>query len=432
MLLPNKWEKAYIEPNLFTLPHLAKDNIVVGLDLGNSKIRTVVAAIEGERELLPNIIGVGVAPSHGLRKGAIVDVTETIQSITASLEDAERMCGEPIHHAVVAVGGAHLNALDSKGVVAIGHAGTEITEDDVGRVLEAAQAVSIPSNRQILRVIPKSYTIDEQPDIKNPVGMTGVRLEVEAHIITGLSPALKNLENAIHQSGVDVDDLVPASLAAAEAVLSKRQKELGVVVIDIGAGSTSIAVYEEGIVLATAVLPVGGDSVTNDIAIGLRTSVDTAEKLKIEYGTCLPSDTSDRETVDLSALSKTDTQVVGKRQTAEIIEARYHEILSMVKTKLAEVGRDGMLPAGAILTGGGAKIPGALELTREVLALPVQIGFPTEVDGVVDRIDDPTYATAIGLVLTGLRGPARSYGVSSLNFGKSLESAKKFFQKLLP
>jgi cell division protein FtsA len=411
---------------------LAKDNIVVGLDIGNSKIRTVVASVEGERELLPNIIGVGVAPSHGLRKGAIVDINETIQAITASLEDAERMCGEPIHHAVIAAGGAHLASLDSKGVIAVGHAGSEITSSDVERVLEAAQAVNIQGNRQILRVIPKNYTIDDQADIKNPVGMSGVRMEVEAHIITGLSPALKNLENAVHQSGVDIDDFVPSPLAAAEAVLTKRQKELGVVVVDIGAGSTGIAVYEEGIVLHTAVLPVGGDSVTNDIAIGLRTAIDTAEKLKIEYGTCQPADTNSRESIELSALSKTDAHVVNKKELAEIIQARYQEILSLVKTELIAIGRDGKLPAGAIITGGGAKIPSVIELAREVLALPVQVGFPAEVDGMVDRIDDPSYATAIGLVLHGLKGPARHYGSASLNFGKTLEGMKKFFKKLLP
>jgi len=409
---------------------VAKENIVVGLDIGTQKIRTVIASI-GEREVLPNVVGVGVSPSAGLRKGTIVDVNETIASITASLEDAERMSGGPIHHATIAVGGVHLNSQSSQGVIAIPHGG-EISAADVDRVLEAAQAVNIQSNRQILRVVPKSYTVDDQKDIRNPVGMTGVRLEVDAHIVTGLTPALKNLENAVHQSGVDVDDFIPAPLAAAEAVLSRRQKELGVVAVDIGASSTGIAVYEEGVVLDTVVLPVGGDSVSSDIAIGLRSSIDTAEKLKIEYGSCDVADIPERETIDLATISRTDSQVIDRRQLVEIIHARYHEILSMVNSALAKIGRDGQLPAGVVITGGGAKIPEIIELARETLALPVQIGFPMDVDGVVDRIDDPTYATAIGLIRFAVRGPSRNYSVVNMGFEKAFEGAKRFFKKLLP
>ncbi len=410
---------------------MPRDSVVVGLDIGSNKIRTVIANVD-ERDILPNVVGAGVSPSAGLRKGAIVDVNETISAITASLEDAERMSGDPIHHAVVAVSGVHLASLNSKGVIAVPHGG-EISAADVERVLEAAQAVNIQANRQILRVIPQNYTVDDQTGIRNPLGMKGVRLEVEAHIITGLTPALKNLENAVHQSGVDVDDFIPASLAAAEAVLSKRQKELGVVAVDIGASSTGISVFEEGVVIGTFVLPVGGDSVTNDVAIGLRTSIDAAEKLKIEYGTCKPADVSERETVDLAAISKADSQVVDRRQLAEIIYARYHEILSMVNEKLAELDRDGQLPAGAVITGGGAKIPELIELARETLSLPVQIGFPAEVDGVVDKIDDPSYATAIGLILFAAKGnSSRSYSVANFDFGKIIEGVKNFFKKLLP
>jgi cell division protein FtsA len=409
---------------------MPKDNIVVGLDIGTHKIRTVIATID-ERDVLPNVIGAGVAPSAGLRKGAIVDVNETISAITASLEDAERMSGSPIHHAVIAVGGAHLEALNSRGVIAVPHGG-EISAGDVDRVIEAAQAVNIQANRQILRVIPQNYTIDEQSGIRNPLGMKGVRLEVEAHIITGLAPALKNLENAVHQSGVDVDEFIPAPLAAAESVLSKRQKELGVVAIDIGSSSTGISVFEEGVVIASFVLPVGGDSVSNDVAIGLRTSVDAAEKLKIEYGTAKPADVSDRETIDLSAISRADSQIVDRRQLAEIIHARYHEILSLVNEKLQMIERDGQLPAGAVITGGGAKIPELIELARETLSLPVQIGFPVGVDGVIDRIDDPAYATAIGLVLFGAKGSQRNYSVGNVDFGRAFDGIKNFFKKLLP
>ncbi|MBI5412084.1 cell division protein FtsA [Candidatus Peregrinibacteria bacterium] len=410
---------------------MPKEQIIAGLDIGSSKIRTVIALLEEEKKM-PNIIGVGVSPSTGMRRGNVIDVDEAISNISAALEDAERMSGAPIHHVFVGVSGSHIESLDSRGVIAISHAGSEIIEDDINRVLEAAQAVSMPSNRRILRIIPKFFSVDDQKGIKNPVGMIGVRLEVDAHIITGQAAIVKNIEKCVHQAGVDVDDLVPSSLAAAEAVLSRRQKELGVVVIDIGCGGTSIAVFEEGVTLYTAVLPVGGESVTNDVAIGLRTSVDTAEKIKIEYGTTLPEEVSDRETIDLSLISKIDSQKVAKKHLAEIIQARYHEIFVMVKDELRSIGRDGMLPAGVILTGAGVKMPGVLDLAREVLGLPVQIGFPTEVEGVVDRIDDPAYATAIGLIVWGSKYEGHSYGFGSVDFKKMLTGMKGWLKNLLP
>src|SRR3989338_1085801 len=410
---------------------MAKEQIIASLDVGSSKIRTVIALLQEDKKA-PNIIGVGVAPSTGMRKGNIIDVDEAISNISAALEDAERMSGAPIHHVFVGLSGSHIESFDSKGVIAISHAGSEIIEEDIDRVLEAAQAVNMPSNRRILRIIPKSFSVDDQRGIKNPVGMIGVRLEVDAHIITAQSTIIKNIEKAIHQAGVDIDDMIPVSLASAEAVLSRRQKELGVVVIDVGAGCTSISVFEEGSTFYTASLPVGGESVTNDIAIGLRTSIDTAEKIKIEYGTMIPEDVSDRETIDLSLLSKIDNQTVSKKHLAEIIQARYHEIFVMAKDELRSIGRDGMLPAGAILTGASVKMPGCLDLAREALGLPVQIGFPTEVEGVVDKIDDPAYATAIGLVVWGSKYEGRSYGFNRVDLKKFTSSIKGWFKNLLP
>lgn len=410
---------------------MAKVRIVASLDIGSSKIRTIVGILE-EKSQVPNIIGVGIAPSTGMRKGAVIDVEETIQSISASLEDAERMAGEPINHVFLGIGGNHIESLNSKGVIAV--SGSEISEDDVDRVLEAAQAVNIPSNRRILRIIPKAFTVDEQKGIKYPVGMTGIRLEVEAHIITGLTPAIKNIEKCVLQAGVDIDDIIPTCLASSEAVLSKRQKELGVVVVDIGSGGTSVTVFEEGSTLHTAVIPVGAENVTNDIAIGLRTSIDTSEKIKIEYGSCLPEDVNDRETIDLSLFSKIDTHTVSKKQMVQIIEARYHEIFTLVKEELAKIHRDGMLPAGVVLTGAGTKMPGVIDVARETLNLPVQIGFPQNFDGVVDKIDDPAYATTIGLVLWGARLETSSYGMAfkGLNLKKGISSMKNWFKSLVP
>src|SRR3989338_9011278 len=351
---------------------MAKSRTVASIDIGSSKIRTVVG-IQEEGTTVPNIIGVGIAPSTGLRKGAVIDVEETINSITGSLEDAERMAGEPINHVFLGLGGNHLESLNSRGVIAVSQAENEITEDDVDRVLEAAQAVTIPSNRRILRIVPKTFTVDEQKGIKYPVGMTGIRMEVETHIITGFEPVIKNIEKCVLQSGVDIDDIIPACLASAESVLSKRQKELGVVVVDIGCGGTSVSVFEDGAILHTAVIPVGGENVTNDVAICIRTSIDTAEKVKIEYGSVIPEDVNDRETIDLSLISKIDNHLVSKKQLVEIIQARYHEIFVLVKDELAKIHRDGMLPAGIILTGAGAKMAGVIDLARETLNLPAQI-----------------------------------------------------------
>lgn len=413
-----------------TLPKL---RTIAGLDIGSSKIRTVVATLD-EKFQIPNVIGIGIAPSTGLRKGLIIDVEETINNITASLEDAERMAGEPINRVFLGINGNHIEAFNSKGVIAVSSPGNEIAESDIDRVLEAAQAVSIPPNRRILRILPKSFTVDEQRGIKYPVGMTGIRLEVEAHIVTGLAPAVKNLEKCVLQAGVDIEDIVPSCLAAPEAVLSKRQKELGVIVIDIGSGGTSVSVFEEGTTLHTSVLPVGGENVTNDIAIGLRTSVDTAEKIKIEYGSCVPEEVGEREMIDLSTFSKIDLQKVSKKQLVEIIEARYQEIFLLVKDELAKIHRDGMLPAGVVLTGASVKLPGVIDLARETLNLPVQIGFPQNFEGVVDKIDDPAYATAIGLLMWASRFESRPFTLTFRGFGlrKVFSGLKQWAKQLIP
>ena len=410
---------------------MAKPRVVASLDIGSSKIRTVVGTLE-EDTGNPNVIGVGIAPSTGLRKGAVIDVEETINSITASLEDAERMAGEPINHIFLGIGGNHIESINSKGVIAIAQDENEISEDDVDRVLEAAQAVTIPPNRRILRIIPKTFTVDEQKGIKYPVGMSGIRLEVEAHIMTGLVPTIKNIEKCVLQAGVDINDIIPNALASAEAVLSKRQKELGVIVIDVGCGATSVSVFEDGTILHTSTIPVGGENVTNDIAIGLRTSIDTAEKIKIEYGSCSLDDIAERETIDLSLLSKVDTHTVSKKQMCQIIEARYQEIFMLVKDELAKIHRDGMLPAGVILTGAASKVSGATDLARETLNLPVQIGFPQNYDGVVDKIDYPAYATAIGLLIWGSKFEGKSYGTKSINLKKGVGTMKKWFKGLIP
>ena len=409
---------------------MPKDTILVGIDIGAYKIRTVVAVLDEEKEKA-HIIGLGVTESFGMRKGSVVDVNEVISNLSKSLGEAEQISGVPIYSALISVGGIHLAGINSKGVVAINS--SEISEYDIERVLEAAQAISIPQNNRILRVVPLEYAVDGVGEIKNPVGMMGTRLEAEAHIITGQSQSISNLEKCIHQAGVNISDLIPSSLAVSEAVLSKRQKELGVIVLDIGATSTTLAVFEEGVAFHTAVLPIGGEAVTNDIAIGLRMSVDSAERIKIEYGSSLPDEVNDRELIDLSKISKIDTQQVSKKQLSDIIQARYQEIFHMVKDELKAIERDGMLPAGAILTGSAIKMPGIVDMCRDVLGLPAQIGFPQNVTSVIDKIDDPSYSTVIGLVNWGIK-----YDIKNKNFnlassvGKSFQNIGQWFKNLLP
>jgi cell division protein FtsA len=410
---------------------MPKERVLASLDIGSSKIRTVVAIAEGGQEsTVPSVIGVGLSPSLGIRKGQVIDVEELIHNIISSLEDAERMAGVPVNHVFVGMSGSHIESFDSRGVIAV--SGSEITMDDVARVLEAAQAVSIPPNRRILHIEPKSYAVDEQRGIKNPMGMTGIRLEVEAHIITGHIQHVKNIEKCISQAGVDIDALVPATIATAEATLTKRQKELGVIVIDVGAGCTSVAVYEEGTILHSIGLPVAGESVTNDIAIGLRTSVDTAERIKVEFGSVLPQEIQERDMIDLSTISRIDTQTVSRRYMAEIMQARYFEIFSLVKAELARLGRSGMLPAGAVLTGGAAKTPGVLDLARDVLGLPVQMGFPVDIGGVIEKVDDPAYATALGTLIWGVREGSQSSSMGNFQMKKAVQQVGSWFKSLLP
>lgn len=413
---------------------MAKRRIIAGLDMGNSKIRVAVGLVEGDREV--NIIGVGVSPSNGLRKGNVIDVAEAVRNISTALEDAERMAGEPIHHVHLGISGDHITGCDNRSIISISHQGNEIIEDDVNRVMEAVRDLNLPSNRTILRVLPRYFTVDEQVGIRHPLGMTGTRLAVLAHLISGLAPTVKNLEKCVHQSGVDIDEVHPCSLMACEAVLTKKQKDLGVVLIDIGAGGTGVVVYEESSVLHSANLPVGGDNVTNDIAIGLRTSIETADKIKLEYGTCNPDDVHDRETIDLSILSKIDSSTISKKHLAEIIQARYQEIFLMVRDELAKVQRDGMLPSGAVLVGSGVKMPGLIDLAKETLHLPVQIGFPSNYQGVVDKIEDPSYAGVIGLTIYGASAPAPSYGIqlSSLkdfSVERLVQGLKAWFRSLM-
>lgn len=412
---------------------MSKERTIASIDIGNYKIRTAIGVLTQDKKV-PSVVGVGVSPSTGMRRGQVIDVEEAINNITASLEEAERMAGEPINHVFIGIGGHHIDAVEAKGVIAT--QGEEIIESDVARVLETAQAISIPSNKQVIKIIPKFFSIDNQKGVRYPVGMIGRKLEVEAHIISGQSATIKNIEKCVHEAGVDIDDIVPNTLAASEAVLSKRQRELGVVVIDIGHGSTSMAVYEEGSLIHTAVLPLGGENVTNDIAIGARTSLDMAEKLKTEYGTCAIKEVDPKQSINMKDLGGTDEKIE-RSYIAQIVEARYYEILIMARNELRKIRREGMLPAGVVFTGGGCKCHGLLDLARDILSLPVQIGFPHETSSVIEQVDDPSFATCVGLLVWGARMEPAKYGFnfSIKNFDAvkgAFGKAKNMFTKLLP
>jgi cell division protein FtsA len=408
----------------------APEQTYIGLDIGSTKVCCVVG-LQEDTAALPSIIGVGVTPTSGMRKGVVVDVEETVSSITAAVDEAERISGVAIDRATVSIDGAHVTSLNSRGVIAVGRADQEITADDLHRAGEAATAVHLPPNREILQVFPRSYTVDGQTNIKDPVGMNGVRLEVETHIITGATPAIKNLNRSIYQAGIDIEGEVLVPLAAARAVLSKRQKELGVVLIDIGGGTTGIAVYEEGDVLYSSVLPIGSGHITNDLAIGLRTGIDVAEKIKLKYVRAQSAKIASSEKVRIEELESGD-MMVARRELNKIVSARLDEIFQMVRSELAKVGKDLMLPGGAVLTGGGAKMGGIDEFAKDVLKLPVVIGKPEGLSGIVDRISDPAYAAPVGLMLENMSHAGQVSDRANLKLGQTVEKIKKTLRNFLP
>jgi len=420
---------------------MRRSDVTVGLDIGSNQVRMIVAAKEEERW---RVLGTSKVPCSGLRKGIVVDIEETTKSINKAAETAERIAGVPIEKAVVNISGSHVAVQHSRGVVAVSRADGEVSPEDVERVLAAAQAIISPenaANREIIHVIPRSFSLDNQADIRDPVGMNGMRLEVDALIVTGSIPFIRNLSKCLSQAGIEIEGVVATPLAAAESVLNRRQKELGVVVIDIGVGTTDIAVYEEDQLLYSSTLPVGAGHITNDIAIGLKTSIDVAEKVKLEYGAAMAKDVSTKKEINLSRLSKNEEGSIKAKEIAEIIEARMEEIFTLVNKELRKIKRDGMLPAGVVLTGGGAKLPGIVDLAKKELHLPAQIGFPIRMEGVGDTLDDPSFAVATGLVLWEQFD--RSPGVASRidlsgitekipEVMKSVHKMKDWFKTFLP
>ena len=377
----------------------ALDRAVVAIDVGTTKICTLVGELDEADNLC--VVGVGVAPSHGLTKGVVVNVDEASKSIAVSIEKAERVSGYTIEAAYVGLAGKHISSLNSRGVVAVGRGERYITEDDVQRAIEAAQAIAVPHNREIVHILPRSYTLDGQEGVRDPVGMMGFRLEVEAHIVTGAVASMRNLVQCVENAGVAVNDLILQPLASSEAVLTPEERETGVVLVDAGGGTSDVAIFVQGSILHSVVLPVGGNNLTNDVAVGLRTPFAIAEELKIKYGHALPEMIDANETIGVEAFGEGSSQSVSRLQLCEIIEARAEEMIALVQNEIKRSGYDGLLPAGIILTGGTAELQGFKELAREMLGLPVRIGRAHGVGGLADAVSSPAYATAVGLLLWG-------------------------------
>ncbi len=374
------------------------EGVLVGIDVGTSKVCALIGEIGRDGRL--TIIGHGTVPSSGLKKGAVVNIEQTVRSITEAVEKAERLSGWKIDKAFVGVGGSAVESLNSTGQVAVTAHDREITREDIRRAIEVARAVAIPSNREVLHVERRGFIVDGQEGVKDPLGMSALRLEVETHIVTAPATAVQNLTKCVAQAGVKIDELVVNALAAAEAVASETERDLGVAVADLGAGTIDLAMFNEGSPFHTSVLPVGGNFVTNDVAIGIKTSLPVAEELKIRHGTCDLRGVSEDEEIAVSVLGEEAGRTISRLELCQIIEARMRETFEMLGAEMRASGA-GMLPAGLILTGGAAQLAGIAELGRDVLQMPVRIVAPTGVGGLTDSILTPAYSTAIGLLQWG-------------------------------
>lgn len=384
--------------------------IVVGIDIGTSKIATVIARIDD----FINVLGISEIPSSGIKKGQIVDIVEAVNSINSSLEASERMAGYSASHVTVSIGGSHIDSLNSKGVVAVSAPQGEVNQGDVIRVIDAAKAVSLPSSREIIHVLPRTYTVDGQEGIKDPIGMSGIRLEVDTHIVSANTTAIRNLEKALSDVGVDIDAVVYNGYASSLATLSDTEKELGVVLVDMGAGTTDISIYVDGSVAYSSVLAVGARHITNDLAIGLRISLESAEKIKLYLSNPQkqPVKTTEEDSqikvkssdeIDLSTLHLAEeiSKVSRKTLIDGIIRPRLNEIFTFVGLEIKKSGFAGQTPSGLVITGGGAGTVGAVDSAKRTLAMPVRIGAPSNLKGIIDEIQYPSFSTVVGLAKYG-------------------------------
>ena len=412
-------------------------NNIVTIDIGSDNIRTVIAQLVEDQR--PRIIGVGIVPGSGIRRGAIVEIEEVSKAIGKSVEMAELHSGVQVEDAYISIGGVDLEFMEIKGVVAVGLANGEVVESDVDRAIEASQAINIPLNKEIIHIIPQSFQLDDQEKVKDPIGMNGVRLEMQGIAILAGSANIKNITKCLENNDISINNFIATPLAAAQSALNKRQRELGSVLIELGAGVTSIIVYEEQEIIDLKVIPIGMGHVTNDVAIGLRTSIDVAENVKLKYGSALPSEINKDDKINLADLDGEEESIVSRRYVAEIIEARMEEVFYEVEKELKVIERSALLPAGAILSGGGSYVHGAVDLAKDILKLPAQIGFPLEMSGLTDKVDSPAFNVAVGMVLWAMDNNEEDVNSESGSLngkigdvaGKGVHTVKGWFKKFI-
>jgi len=400
--------------------------MIVGLDIGTSKICAIVAEIGVDNEI--EIIGIGFHRSRGLKKGVVVNIESTVQSIQRAVEEAELMAGCQIHSVYAGIAGSHVRSLNSHGIVAIRD--KEVGASDVDRVIDAARAVAIPADQKILHILPQEFIIDNQEGIREPVGMSGVRLEARVHMVTGAVSAAQNIIKCVRRCGLEVDDVILEQLASAESVLMEDEKDLGVCLVDIGGGTTDIAVFTDGAIRHTAVIPIAGDQVTNDIAVALRTPTQSAEEIKIKYACALAQLAAADETIEVSSVGERPPRRLARQTLAEVVEPRYEELMVLIQNELRRSGFEDLVAAGMVLTGGSSKMEGLVELAEEILHMPVRLGAPQQISGLGDVIRNPIYSTGAGLLLFGHRNASRSstQNLSDHGFGAVWERMKSWFQ----
>ncbi|MFQ6091142.1 MAG: cell division protein FtsA [bacterium] len=407
----------------------SEDNVIVGLDVGTTKIGVIVAEIGPDGEV--SLVGVGTSPSEGLRRGVVVNVERTVQSIRAAIAEAERMSNRKIHSVYAGIAGDHIRSINSRGVIAVSRGDHEITGHDVKRVIDAAKAVAIPMDREIIHVLPQGFVVDDQSGIKDPVGMAGVRLEAEVHIVTGAVTSAQNIYNSIKRAGLEVKDLVLQPLASSYAVLSQDEMELGVGLLDIGGGTTDIALFFEGSIRHTAVIGLGGRNVTNDIAIGLRTPVDKAEEVKIEKGCALQAMVERDELIEVESAGGRPSRQISCGVLCSVIEPRMEEIFSLARREINKSDYAGLLTTGIVITGGASLMEGSVELAEQVFDLPVKLGVPQGVNGLMDEIKSPVYSTGIGLIHYAIKNRSGEEGFRDVNesnlFEKIWDRMRRWF-----
>ena len=405
-----------------------RENIIVGLDVGTTKICAVVGEFSG-RDI--NIIGIGTHPSIGLRKGVVVDIESTVESIQKAVEEAELMAGCEISSVYAGIAGGHITGFNSRGIVAI--KGPEVTQQDVDRVIDAARAVAIPMDREVIHVIPQDFMIDEQGGIQNPVGMSGVRLEAKIHIVTGAVTSAHNIVKCANRSGLDVCDIVLEPLASGEAVLTDEEKDVGTALMDLGGGTTDLAIFSGKHIKHTFVLALGGNNLTNDISIGLRASMADAEIIKKKYGTCISQSISSDETIEVPGMGGRKPRKLQRQILGEILEPRMEEIFTLIKREVFRSGMENVITSGIVLTGGSSLLEGVTEIAESVFELPTRLGTPRGISGLTDVVNNPMYATGVGLVLYGARNqPKKKFRIRDTNiFNRVMIRMKRWFKEVI-